>query len=270
MHSDTQIIATIGPSSREKNILTGLIEAQMDLVRFNFSYGDYKEREETTKLLRDIAETHGKKISIIQDLPGPRIQEGDEHHFGGGEAFTDEDARHMEFGVRMGYEWIALSFVGTAEDVIRARKKLQELGGSAKIIAKIERKEALENLDMIIKESDAVMVARGDLGKQMPIEELPFLQKKIITQAKKNNKPVIVATEMLLSMVEHPFPTRAEVTDVANAVLDGADAVMLSEETAKGKHPVEAVAMMEKIIQYAETHRQEMNLQIDTNKRNIL
>ena len=148
-------------------------------------------------------------------------------------------------------------FVGGPEDIEKCREVINNLGGNQKIIAKIERKVAMESLEQIIEKADAVMVARGDLGEEVPLEEIPFIQEKIVKMSKKLGKPVIVATQMLLSMVENPTPTRAEVTDVENAIMQGADAVMLSEETAKGKYPVEAVEMMEKIILETERHEGE-------------
>lgn len=147
-----------------------------------------------------------------------------------------------------------MSFVGTASDIIKLKQLIKEKGGNQKVIAKIERKLAYENLDSIIKESDGIMVARGDLGNEFPLEEIPFIQHHIIQECKKAGKMVIVATQMLLSMVNSPTPTRAEVSDVAYAILDGADGVMLSEESAKGNYPVEAVEMMEKIALVAEKH----------------
>jgi pyruvate kinase len=130
------------------------------------------------------------------------------------------------------------------------------LGGNQKIIAKIERAVALESLGAIIAETDAVMVARGDLGNEVPLEQIPFVQERIIRESKLAGKPVITATQMLLSMVNSPVPTRAEVTDVTNAILEGSDAIMLSEESAIGKYPVEVIAMMERIAAEAEIHMQ--------------
>jgi len=148
-----------------------------------------------------------------------------------------------------------MSFIGRASDIVELRNLITKLGGKQKIIAKIERKEGVKNIDSIIKETDAIMVARGDLGNEFPLEEIPFIQHKIIIKSKAAKKMVIVATQMLESMTVNPTPTRAEVSDVAYAVLDGADGVMLSEETASGKFPVEAVAFMERIALVAEKER---------------
>lgn len=151
-------------------------------------------------------------------------------------------------------DYIAVSFVASSKDIIKCREIVKENNGKQKIIAKIERAIALENLDEIINEADAVMVARGDLGNDIPIEKVPFVQSDIVSRCKKAGKSVIVATQMMLSMTNNTVPTRAEVTDVAEAILEGADCVMLSEETANGKYPVEAVEIMEKVVLEAEKH----------------
>ena len=165
---------------------------------------------------------------------------------------TEKDVLDIRFGVRLGVDYIALSFVRGGEDVREARRTAVEAGGKAGIIAKIERPEALACLDAIAGCSDGIMVARGDLGVELHPEEVPIAQKKIIRKANEFGIPVITATQMLASMVESTRPTRAETSDVANAILDGTDAVMLSEETAAGKHPVEAVMMMSKIASRVE------------------
>lgn len=257
MESITKIIVTIGPVSDSREIITELIKHRMDMARLNFSWGTKEWHTEIIKNIREIAKENNLSIPIIQDLSGPRVQEGDEHHFGGEneeEIITEKDMDDLSFGIEQGVEYVALSFVGTAHDVIKLKELIKEKGGNQKVITKIERKLAYENLDEIIKESDGVMVARGDLGNEFPLEEIPFIQHHIIQECKKAGKMVIVATQMLLSMVDSPTPTRAEVSDVAYAILDGADGVMLSEESAKGKYPVEAVAMMERIALTAEKH----------------
>lgn len=169
-------------------------------------------------------------------------------------ALTPKDRRDAEFALAQGASFLALSFVRRAEDVRELRLFLQEKGGDAAIIAKIEKAEALVAFDEILAEADGVMVARGDLGVEAPAEQVPFHQKRIIRACNRAAKPVITATQMLQSMVEHPHPTRAEASDVANAVLDGTDAVMLSGETAIGRYPVAAVETMETICANAETH----------------
>jgi pyruvate kinase len=167
--------------------------------------------------------------------------------------FTEKDMRDLKFAADMKPEYVAQSFVRKAEDVLKAKKILKENGmEDIKIISKIETKQALENLEEILKVSDGAMVARGDLGVETNPEDLPVIQKHLIRECNKLAIPVITATQMLESMVNNPRPTRAEVTDVANAVLDGTDAVMLSEETAMGKYPLEAVEFMDKITRKAE------------------
>lgn len=163
-------------------------------------------------------------------------------------SITDKDMRDLMLGIRNAVDWVALSFVRSADDVLLLRRILSEAGCDARVIAKIEKPEALNNIKAIIDASDAVMVARGDLGVEIPIEEVPFWQKKIVRLCNLAAKPVIVATQMLDSMIENSRPTRAEATDVANAVLDGADAVMLSGETSVGKFPIETVRIMRQII----------------------
>ncbi len=165
---------------------------------------------------------------------------------------TDEDWNHLLFGLKHNVDFIALSFIQEADDVLKVRNFLQKKKKSPAIIAKIERREALDNLNGILEAADGAMVARGDLGIEIPIQRVPIVQKEIIHRCNHLGKPVIVATQMLESMVNAPRPTRAEVTDVANAIFDGADAVMLSEETAIGDYPVEAVSMMAQIAMEAE------------------
>lgn len=167
-------------------------------------------------------------------------------------SLTEKDKKDLEFILTQPVNWIALSFVRSSRDLKNLKKKIAAKGHSAKVIAKIEKPEAIDKIDKIIKATDAVMIARGDLGIEVPIERLPGLQKMIIEKSIMKAKPVIVATQMMDSMITNPTPTRAEVTDVANAVLDGVDAVMLSGETSVGVHPVKVVKAMNKIIAEAE------------------
>ena len=167
-------------------------------------------------------------------------------------SLTPKDEIDLEFVLTQPVNWIALSFVRDQKDLKDLRKRLKKAGHPAKIISKVEKPEAIERIDKIIKFSDAVMVARGDLGIEVPMEKLPGLQKMITQKCIEQGKPVIVATQMMESMITNPSPTRAEITDVANAVLDGADAVMLSGESSVGKHPIKVVEAMNKIIDEAE------------------
>jgi pyruvate kinase len=169
-------------------------------------------------------------------------------------ALSDKDAADLRFALRLGVDYIALSFVRSASDAEDVRVIMREEGISLPVIAKIEKPQAIDNLDEVVKAFDGFMVARGDLGVECPLEEVPFLQKKVIVAARRNAKPVIVATQMLESMVASPAPTRAEASDVANAVLDGADAVMLSGETSVGEHPIHTVETMARIIAATESH----------------
>ncbi len=163
-------------------------------------------------------------------------------------SFTDKDLRDLEFGVKKGIDAVALSFVLNAGDITRVKKWLKNKNINIPVIAKIEKPEALINIDAILHAADGIMVARGDLGVEVPQDEIPVIQKQLIRRANEMRKPVITATQMLESMREHARPTRAEITDVANAVIDGTDALMLSAETSTGKYPVQTVKMMNKII----------------------
>lgn len=167
---------------------------------------------------------------------------------------TDKDKKDLLFGLQNGIDLVAMSFVRSAADLQKVQAVFKKAGRSVPVIAKIEKHEAIENLNQIMDAFDAVMVARGDLGVDIDAEKVPFIQKRIIDLANRSGKPVITATQMLRSMVDSPIPTRAEVNDVANAVLDGTDAIMLSEETAVGKYPVKAVDMMSKIARQAEEY----------------
>lgn len=170
---------------------------------------------------------------------------------------SDKDDADLAMAVEENADYVAASYVGEARDVVKVRKALQAHGGDIPIVAKLERGRAIENLDAIVDASDAVMVARGDLGVEVPLHEVPILQKRIVDLGWRKSKPVIVATQMLESMMQNPRPTRAETSDVANAIYDGADAVMLSGETAAGRYPVEVVETMARIVVEAEHHRLE-------------
>jgi len=174
-------------------------------------------------------------------------------------SLTDKDEEDLEFGMKHGVDAIAVSFVRTAEDVRHVKYRVAAMGMETWIIAKLEKPQAIENLEAILENADGVMVARGDLGVEMPPEKVPAIQKHVIRRASEYRKPVITATQMLESMIENPRPTRAEASDVANAIYDGTDAVMLSAETAAGKYPVEAVRMMAKIVSETEANQRDSN-----------
>lgn len=169
-------------------------------------------------------------------------------------SLTEKDLQDLEFGLKNEVDWIALSFVRTAADVLDLKSRIKNSGKVCKIVAKIEKPEALQDIDNIIAVSDAIMVARGDLGVEIPMEDVPLAQKMIIKKCNDACKPVIIATQMMESMIDNPRPTRAETNDVANAILDGGDAVMLSAESAVGHYPVETVFSMSNIIASIEMH----------------
>ncbi|MGA2469170.1 MAG: pyruvate kinase [Solirubrobacteraceae bacterium] len=327
MRRNTKIVATIGPASRDPEVLVQLIEAGMDVARLNYSHGTLDEHAETVQRVRDAANRAGRSVAILQDLPGPKLRIGklkrgvadlkpgdvvtlecgsdrigDAHRMsmtwegladavaaddvlyladgsvrlrvsatrpadheldavveiGGvvasrqglnipGPAFglpavPEDDLDLLRHGESIGVDLIALSFVRTAEEVEAVRAHT-----SIPLIAKIEKPQAVENAEAILRAADCVMVARGDLGIELPIEQVPMVQKRLLKLAGELTRPSITATQMLESMVHSSRPTRAEVADVANAILDGTDAVMLSEETAIGAYPVGAVEMMSSI-----------------------
>ncbi|MDR6773278.1 pyruvate kinase [Azospirillum sp. BE72] len=206
---------------------------------------DGKMRLRVERCGADFAETVAVTSGVLSDrkgvnLPGVVLPLS---------ALSEKDRKDLEFGLRLGVDWVALSFVQRPEDVAEARDLID---GCAGIVAKIEKPAAMAALDGIVALSDAVMVARGDLGVEMPPEDVPSAQKRIVAQCRALGRPVIVATQMLESMIAAPAPTRAEASDVATAVYDGADAVMLSAESASGAYPVEAVAMMDRIVRRVE------------------
>jgi pyruvate kinase len=333
MERRTKIVATIGPASRNPEVLARMVEAGMDVARLNFSHGSAEEHAETARLVRDAAGRAGRQVAIMQDLPGPKLRigklldgvvefkPGDATTFVCGEnsgegdakrlfityaglastvdageiiyladgsvrllvtavrpddgeidavvevggavasrqglnipgetaalpAVPEEDLEHVRTGEKIGVDLIALSFVRRAEEVSELRKHTR-----LPLVAKIEKPQAVQRAEEIVRAADCVMVARGDLGIEMQIEEVPIVQKQIISLAGALARPVITATQMLESMVASSRPTRAEVTDVANAILDGTDAVMLSAESAVGQWPVESIAMLATIAKRTE------------------
>ncbi len=230
----TKIIATIGPSSRSESILRQMVNAGMGIARINTKYASIGEIADITQKLGKIG-----KCRILMDI---------------------KDEKTVSFLKKCKFDYLAVSFSESAEQLRKIRKLFSPL--KIKIIAKIETKKGVRNIDSIIKESDGVMVARGDLGRNVPFEKVPIFQKLIIKRCRKKGKLAITATEMLLSMTKSQLPERSETSDVANAVLDGSDALMLSEETAIGKYPVLAVQTMRKIT--AETEKGQKLLELES------
>ena len=244
LNRHVKIVCTLGPASNTPEVIEKMISSGMDIARLNLSYGTLEEHRNTVAMVRAAAKKIGLPTAILLDCPGRKRRTGDTKA-----VFSD----HLQFAQDNQLDYIALSFITSTEQVEEVQKLAAQMKINIPIIAKIEKGEALAVSDSIIAISDGVMVARGDLGLQINIEKVPLAQKKIIHEANHRGKPVITATEMLESMVKSPTPTRAEATDVANAVLDGTDAVMLSEETSIGQYPLEAIKMMVKIILEAET-----------------
>lgn len=336
----TKLIATLGPSLDDPQLLRAAIAGGIDVVRLNFSHGTIEDHARRLGQAREIAEELGRPLGSFGDLQGPKIRLGLVPDEGvsvsdGGEvvlvsgaeqldsyeqdgtpllpvvyehlaqdveqgamvllddgmlrlvvvavegdrvvtrvvagglvrsrkgvnlpgvevsaaSLTDKDRDDVADMIELGVNWIALSFVRRPDDVLQLRAHIEQLGGDQPIIAKLERPEAIDQLAEIVAASDAVMVARGDLGVEIGPERVPTIQKRMIDLSNQRGRPVITATEMLQSMMDSPRPTRAEASDVANAVFDGTDAVMLSGETAAGRFPVEAVRTMARIVVEAE------------------
>ncbi len=258
MNKKIKIIATLGPVTSTKEAILALVEAGVDIARLNFSWGTKENMQELIDFVREVEKEKGISLPILQDLSGPRMKLEVGHTLDkeSTEVITEKDKDDLYFGLDNGVQYVALSFVSDAQDIHDLRELMLNHGQLTPIIAKIERPEALQNIEAIIDSADGIMIARGDLGEALPFEELPFIEKKIISLCNEKGKFVIVATEMMLSMTESDTPTRAEVMDVATAVALGADAVMLSEETSIGKHPVETVVAMRKIISFAEEEKE--------------
>ncbi|HEU0081150.1 MAG TPA: pyruvate kinase [Candidatus Paceibacterota bacterium] len=330
----TKVVCTIGPATESQDKLEALLKAGMNVMRLNFSHGDFNEHQNRVNNLKKAVARTGIPAAVLQDLAGPKIRigmfktesvmlkegakftittdkvEGDESrvsvnypnfakevkkghivylHDGrkklevldvkgsnvvckvivGGEikgkrgvnlpdsdltisSLTDKDRADLEFGIKNKVDFFALSFVRRASDIAELRAILDARKSKAKIIAKIETPQALSCIDEILALADGAMVARGDLAIEIPAEKVPAAQKMLIRKCNELAKPVITATQMLESMIKAPVPTRAEVSDVANAIVDGTDAVMLSEETTLGDFPVQAVEVMTRVAQQVE------------------
>ncbi len=323
----TRIVATLGPSSTEPEVIEALFEAGTDVFRLNMSHGDHADHARRHAAIRALERKRNRPIGIMADLQGPKLRVGtlaegavtlvpgarfrldlnsapgsaervclphpeifaavtegqdlliddgklrvrvvahgkdwaDTEVVVGGKlsnrkgvnvpqailplaALTEKDLRDLNFMLGLGVDYVALSFVQRPDDVAQARKLIDRNAG---ILVKVEKPSAITCLDELVDLADALMVARGDLGVELPAEDVPPLQRRIVRACRRAGKPVVVATQMLESMIQSPTPTRAEASDVATAVYDGADAVMLSAETASGSYPVEAVTIMHRII----------------------
>ncbi len=298
----TKIVCTIGPATESEKSLTDLLKAGMNVMRLNFSHGDFKEHQGRVNNLRTLTtnKVDGDETKVFVNYPKLPKEVAKGHiiflHDGrkklevlevkgndvickvlvGGEikgkrgvnlpdsdlsisALTEKDLEDLEFGIKNKVDFFALSFVRRPSDITHLRKILDDRKSKAGIIAKIETPQAVAAIDEIIDLCDGIMVARGDLAIEVPAENVPLIQKMIIKKCNQKGKPVITATQMLESMIKAPVPTRAEVSDIANAILDGTDAIMLSEETTLGDFPVEAVEVMSRVALKVEgdlLHRQ--------------
>ena len=331
----TKIIVTIGPSSRDPEILDQLLEAGMDCARLNFSHGTLEEHGEVIRTLRELSDRRERPVAILQDLGGIKLRLGQMANpvqlnpgdvvsmvsdaesdrpdvlpfpqagvlrnlrpghkvfisdgtvslevLEAGEdsvkmrvlssaasissfkgvnlpgvtidqpVLTEADKVALQFGMQQDVDWVAVSFVRRSADITYAKDYLRSIGSNSLVMAKMERGDGIDNIDSILEEVDGVMVARGDMGVEIPMEHVPLVQKSMVKKANEAAKVSAIATQMLLSMVESPTPTRAEVSDITNAVLDGCDAILLSDETAMGKFPVETVKVAESTIRSAES-----------------
>ena len=238
-----KIVATLGPASRSKEVIRKLLLAGMNIVRLNLNYGTLEEHRQTIADVRAVSRQLKRNTGVLLDLPGTKRRKG------GIKAVFGE---HLKFAVANKADFVALSFISSAHQVREVRLLLTGMGADTPVITKIERERSLEESEAILEVCQGIMVARGDLASEISIERVPAAQKHLIKAANRAGKPVITATQMLESMMQSSAPTRAEATDVYNAVLDGSDALMLSGETTIGSYPVESVSTMAKIILQAE------------------
>ena len=238
-----KIVCTLGPASNSPEIIARLLLGGMNIARLNLAYGTLEEHGQLIAEVRSLSKKLKVPAGILLDLPGQKRHTGDVKAVFG---------EHLEFALSQEVDFIALSYVTSAQQVREVKELLRTMKVNIPVIVKIERAGALEESAAILDICESIMVARGDLALEISIEKVPLAQKRLIQEANRRGKPVITATQMLLSMVHSATPTRAEATDVANAVLDGTDALMLSEETAIGDYPVEAAEMMVKIASEAE------------------
>jgi pyruvate kinase len=234
----TKIVCTLGPASSSSEIIEGMLKGGMDVARFNIAHGSFEEHGQRISQVRLLSEKLNLPTGILLDLPGLKRRSGDI------KAVFGQD---LEFALSQNADFVAISFVSSVRQVEEVKQLLREMNAYIPIIVKIEEAQALEESGAMVDAAEGIMVARGDLALQISIEKVPLAQKRLIKEANRCGKPVITATQMLESMIYSATPTRAEATDVANAILDGSDALMLSEETATGDYPVEATEMMARI-----------------------
>jgi pyruvate kinase len=233
-----KIVCTLGPASSSAETIEGMLKGGMDVARFNLAYSTYEEHSRHISQVRLLSQKLNLPTGILLDLPGMKRRSGDV------KAVFGQD---LEFALSQKADFVALSFVSSVRQVKEVKQLLREINADIPIIVKIEEARALKESSAMLDVGEGIMVARGDLALQISIEKVPLAQKQLIKEANRRGKPVITATEMLESMVHSATPTRAEAADVANAILDGSDALMLSEETATGDYPVEATEMMARI-----------------------
>jgi pyruvate kinase len=238
-----KIVCTLGPASSSPEIIEGMLKGGMDVARFNLAHGTLQEHSQRISEVRQLSQKLKLPVGILLDLPGLKLGHGDVKAVFG---------KHLDFAFAEDADFVALSFISSVRQVREVKRLLREIKADIPVITKIEEARALEESGAMIEAGEGIMVARGDLALDISIEKVPMAQKRLIKEANRQGKPVITATQMLESMVRSDTPTRAEAADVANAVLDGSDALMLSEETAIGSYPVEATETMVKIALEAE------------------
>jgi len=238
-----KIVCTLGPASNSPQVIEGMLKGGMDLARFNLAYGTLQEHSQLISEVRSLSQKLKLPVGILLDLPGLKRSHGDiEAVFG----------QHLDFALTEDADFVALSFISSVRQVREVKQLLRKMKADIPVIVKIEEARALEESAAMLEAGEGIMVARGDLALDISIEKVPTAQKQLINEANRQGKPVITATQMLESMVRSATPTRAEAADVANAVLDGSDALMLSEETAIGSYPIEVLETMVRIVLEAE------------------
>jgi pyruvate kinase len=238
-----KIVCTLGPASSSPEVMERMLKAGMDVARFNLAHGALEEHRRLISEVRSLSQKLKLPLGVLVDLPGLKHRQGD---------IKSVFGQHLDFAFSQNADFVALSFISSVRQVREVKQLLKNMKADIPVIVKIEEARALEESGALLEVGEGIMVARGDLALDISIEKVPTAQKQLIAEANRRGKPVITATQMLESMVRSASPTRAEATDVANAVLDGSDALMLSEETAMGNYPVEATEIMVRIALEAE------------------